>query len=148
MVVNKRKKNSRKHGSTTHGWGKNKHRKSGSRGGVGNAGTGKKCHANKPSIWGSDYLGKRGFVRMRVKKSDVCISLYDLEDLLPKWKRDKKVVEQAGVAIVDLKSMGYTRLLGNGKLLSKVKIIVPYATKSVEEKVVAAGGELVVDTAE
>ena len=48
MTVNRRRKSSRGQGSVTHGWGKNKHRNSGSRGGYGNAGTGKKAQAKSP----------------------------------------------------------------------------------------------------
>ena len=64
MVVNKRKKNSRQRGSTTHGFGsKKKHRGHGSRGGSGLAGTGKRADAKKPSFWhDTEYFGGHGFV--------------------------------------------------------------------------------------
>ena len=52
MVHNQRKKNSRHRGSWTHSHGeKKKHRGAGSRGGRGNAGSGKRGDAKKPSYW-------------------------------------------------------------------------------------------------
>lgn len=144
MSVNKRKKNSRLQGSNTHGWGRNQHRKAGSRGGVGNAGTGKKCHANKPSVWHKDYLGKSGFVRKRSVFEPCCISIADVEDKLPKWKRDKRVSERDGLAVVDLKVLGYDCLLGNGKVVTKLKVIVPRASDNAVSKIKEAGGEVLV----
>jgi len=140
MVVNKRKKSRRKLGSNTYGWGKNKHRNSGSRGGAGNAGTGKKAHGKKPSIWGSNYLGKDGFVMKGVVEVNNCISLRDLDDRLPHWIAQKKATEKE----VNLGTLGYTKLLGTGKLTRKIKITVERATGNAAEKVKAAGGELVV----
>ena len=62
MVVRKRKKNSRQHGSTTHGWGAmKKHRGAGNRGGRGLAGTGKRADQMKPLHWKERYFGKLGF---------------------------------------------------------------------------------------
>lgn len=141
MTANKRKKNTRNQGSNTHGWGRNQHRKAGSRGGVGNAGTGKKCHGNKTRVWQA-HLGKSGFVRSRKSNSVSCISIADLEDCLPKWKRQNRVKEEAGVTVVDLTSMGYDRLLGQGKMVTKAKIIVKSAAKRAQEKVTGAGGSL------
>ena len=69
MVVNKRKKNTRMRGNTTHGWGSMKKRRgAGNRGGRGNAGTGKRADQKKPTIlklYGNSYFGKHGFKNQR-----------------------------------------------------------------------------------
>lgn len=141
MVVNKRKKSRRKLGSNTYGWGKNKHRNSGSRGGAGMAGTGKKAHGKKTMVWSERYLGKMGFVMKGVVEVNNCISIRDLEDRLPAWISQKKATDKE----VNLGSLGYNKLLGTGKLTRKIKITVERATGSAAEKVKAAGGELVVE---
>lgn len=140
MVVNRRKKGTKSHG--THGWGRNKHRKSGSRGGCGNAGTGKKSHCNKPKIWGQDYLGKYGFVSVHRNKVNA-ISLRDIEDKIPAWLNEKKIKQEAENIVINLKELGYTKLLSTGKVSRKIKITIPKASAGVEEKIKAAGGELV-----
>ncbi len=141
MVVRKRKKSSRQYG--THGWGANKHRNSGMRGGYGNAGTGKKSDNKKPSIWATDYFGKHGFVS-RQKKTVVIITLRDVEDKIPNWLADKKIQQDGGAFTINLEEMGYTKLLSTGKVTKKIKITIPEASAGCQEKIKAAGGELVV----
>lgn len=143
MVVNKRKKSSRSLGSGTYGWGKNKHRNSGSRGGFGNAGTGKKSHNKKTSVWSERYFGKLGFVSKGTRKL-VAINLREVDDQVPSWLEQKLVSSEGGVIVVDLKKVGYDKLLSSGQLRRKLKLIVSSAAHGVAEKVKAAGGELVV----
>ena len=143
MPVNKRKKSSRTHG--THGWGRNKHRNSGQRGGYGNAGTGKKSDNKKPSIWGTktDYFGKHGFVSKGQITKDCVISIKDLEDKLPAFIEQKHAKQEAGIIAVNLGALGYTKLLGTGKVTKKLKITIPTAAAGAAEKIKAAGGEVV-----
>ena len=141
MVVNRRRKGSRAQG--THGWGKNKHRGSGSRGGCGNAGTGKKSHNKKPSIWKDEYFGKHGF-SSKIRKDVTPITLRDVEDKLSSWLNEKQVKQEAGTFVIDLQKLGYNKLLGTGKLTKKAKITVQKASAGAQEKIKAAGGELVV----
>ncbi|MBW2970225.1 50S ribosomal protein L15 [Candidatus Woesearchaeota archaeon] len=140
MTVKRRKKHTRAH--NTHGWGRNKHRKSGSRGGYGMAGTGKKAETLKTKIWREDYFGKHGFV-CKTSKQEKAITLKDIEDKTPLWLKQKKIKEEAGSIVIDLKILGYNKLLGTGKLTRKTKIIVPKAVPRAAEKIKAAGGELV-----
>ena len=143
MVVKRRKKSSRQ--CKTHGWGANKHRNSGMRGGYGNAGTGKKSHNKKPSIWAEDYFGKHGFVTQRPGERVRAINLRDVEDKLPNWLEEKHAKQEAGMIVLDLEKLGYTKLLSTGKLTKKIKITVGKAAAGAEEKIKTAGGELVVN---
>ena len=140
MVAKRKKKSRRLQG--THGWGRNKHRNSGSRGGYGMAGTGKKADNKKPSIWATEYFGKHGFVCQTAKTVNA-ITLRDIDDKLPAWLKNKQAKEEAGTIILDLKELGYDKLLGTGKITKKIKITVPKATASAAEKIKKAGGELV-----
>lgn len=141
MTVNKRKKSARKQGSGTHGWGRNKHRNSGQRGGYGNAGSGKKSDSKKPSNWAQDdYFGKHGFVSKGYPDKDITISIRDIEDKMPRWIKAKEASNNE----VDLGKLGYTKLLSTGKLTRKIKIMIPKAAAGAAEKIKSAGGELVV----
>ncbi len=144
MVVKRRKKSSRQ--CKTHGWGANKHRNSGMRGGYGNAGSGKKSDSKKPSNWAQDdYFGKHGFVPQNTKECVCAINLRDVEDKLPKWLEEKQAKQEAGIIVLNLEELGYNKLLSTGKLTKKIKITIAKATASATEKVKAAGGELVVN---
>lgn len=140
MVVNRRKKITKLRGSRNYGWGL-RHRNSGQSGGAGRAGTGKRCHSKKPSVWGTAFFGKDGFVsKQRIE--DTTIGLRDLEDKLPTWVKEQKAKVENGTVVIDLSKLGYTKLLGSGKTTRKVKITVKQATEEAKEKVKQAGGEI------
>lgn len=44
---------------------------------------------------------------------------------------------------VDLTSMGYTKLLGTGKITKPLTVTVPTCSKLAEEKIVKAGGKVI-----
>ncbi len=141
MVIRRRKKVVRQRGSGTHGWGsKKKHRGAGSRGGRGNAGRGKRGEQNKPSIWkNTKYLGKYGF-KIKKRKNVRSINVSDIEKGIS-TKFDLK--EKSGFIVVNLKELGYDKLLGSGKVTKKFKITASSASKSAVEKINKAGGEVI-----
>jgi large subunit ribosomal protein L15 len=134
MVTRKRKKNVRQRGRTTHGWGaKKKHRGSGNRGGVGNAGTGKRAQSKKPSIWKDDlYFGMHGFKKKGRKIKFNGVNLSDISKLSKKVSSDKII----------LSDFGFNKLLGAGSIDKPYEITVKYASASAVEKVKKAGGKL------
>lgn len=142
MVVRKRKKSARQRGSGTHGWGsKKKHRGAGSRGGRGNAGQGKKAKQKKPRIWkNTKYLGKYGFKRNVTKPEVKTINISDIEKGIGS-KFDIK--PKKGVYVIDLKKLGYDKLLGSGQVNEKFKITANKASKGAIKKVENAGGEVI-----
>ncbi len=128
--MRKRTKNSRQRGSHTHGWGaKKKHRGAGNRGGRGNAGSGKRGDAKKPSFWKDrSYFKSKGFVSLR--KTLKTINISDLQKFA-----DTKI---------NLKQEGFDKLLGLGNLDRKYDITVPYASNSAIEKIKSKGGNVTV----
>ena len=142
MVVKRKKKVIKMRGSRTHGWGL-VHRNSGQRGGAGNAGTGKRAHSNKPSFWGKNYLGKQGFVKKGAVSDCNCINIKEIEDKLPIWCAEKKVVQDGNVFVVDLCKLGFEKLLSTGKATKKFKLSVNIATEKAVEKIKKAGGDVV-----
>ena len=144
MTVNKRKKNVRQRGSKTHGWGaKKKHRGKGHQGGAGMAGTGKRADSKKPSVWkDKDYFGKHGFVSKTPKVKINPVNASYIEEHINKFISANLAKKENGVYSVELEKLGYNKLLGDGKVMSKFKIKTPYASKSAVEKIKEAGGEV------
>lgn len=132
----KRKKVEKMRGKKRHGYGgKKRHRGAGSRGGRGMAGSGKRADQKKPSIlkeYGTEYFGKRGFKRpQKMIKKIKTINLSELN----KFKGDE----------IDLKGIGYNKLLGKGNINKKLKVIVKYASKKAVERIKKHGGEVILD---
>lgn len=132
-----RKKIRRMRGSRRHGYGKH-HRGKGNRGGRGNAGRGKRGGQKKPS-YREQPLGKHGFKTVQ-KTFHKAITFRDIEDRLDTWLAHKLVHEENGLIVVDLKKLGFTKLLSQGRLTRKLKIHVPSASKKAVDKIKAAGG--------
>ena len=143
MTVNRRKKNVRQRGYQTHGWGSmKKHRGKGHQGGAGMAGTGKRADSKKPSIWKERYFGKFGFTSKSTSVKISAVNISSLEQHLDKFVLQGLAKKENGTYLVDLEKIGYNKLLGDGKISTKLKIKVPYASRSALEKVKQAGGEV------
>ncbi|MEN3058839.1 MAG: uL15 family ribosomal protein, partial [Candidatus Methanosuratincola petrocarbonis] len=140
MVVRRDRKVRRQRGSRLYGWGTiGQHRKSGMRGGFGNAG----MHKHKWSWtvkYGKDHYGKDGFVRPAAVLEEVsAINVGSLQSLV-----EGKVVEkdEKGRAVIDLSSLGYDKLLGGGKIDFPVVVKAGKFTELAKKKVADAGGEV------
>ena len=115
----------------THGRGKKAGRGAGLRGGRGNAGLLKHKHMymtkNIPN-----HFGRHGFKRPQsIVKKDRTINVGDLEK------------EFSGKKEIDLTKEGFDKLLGGGKLNSKLKVKVEKASQSAIDKVKEKGGEII-----
>jgi large subunit ribosomal protein L15 len=127
------KKVSRMRGRKTHGWGcKKKHRGAGSRGGRGLSGS-----KNQRKFWiiknKPGHFGKYGFKSLKTRKlkpSERAINLRDIARL-------------AEGKEVDLKQLGYDRVLGTGSLDKPLTIKAGSFTKKAAEKIEKAGGKAV-----
>ncbi len=146
MTVNRRKKVVKQRGSHTHGWGsKKKHRGAGNRGGRGMAGSGKRADQRKPSIlkeYGNTYFGKKGFYKHN-KSVVKAVNVSYLEEHLPELLAKKLIKEENNSFIVNLKDLGYDKLLGSGRITKKFMIIAESASKKVVERVKKLGGEVI-----
>ena len=117
-----RKKTKKLRGSKTFGYGsKKKHRGRGHKGGHGFAGGCKHKHLE----W---RFGRHGFTRHGVIKEKKTINVEELN----------KVEGE-----VNLKELGYDKLLGSGYINKPLKVIVKEATPKAIEKIEAAGGEVI-----
>lgn len=133
MTVRFRKKSARQRGLKTHGWGsKKKHRGKGSKGGRGYGGS----HKHKYSYivnYEPDHYGYKGFVRPRKREVRI-INVGDVEKILAAREHGE---------ILDLASLGYSKLLSKGNISVAVKIRIPRCSEKAKLKIEKAGGVVV-----
>jgi large subunit ribosomal protein L15 len=117
-------------GSRTVGYGRiGQHRDSGSKG---NRKVGRHKHLwSKVVTSEPDYFGKHGFTSPQSKsRKESTINLNNLDQL-------------AKGSEINLTELGYTKLLGTGKITKPLSITVGSASKSAKQKVEGAGGKIV-----
>ncbi len=121
-------------GSRTHGWGQvGQHRKSGQKGGTGNAG----LHKHKWSWtvkYAPDHFGKDSLKPKRESKPHKWINVGELEALS----------HSQNTSEINLTKLGYEKLLGAGSIKSPLKVIVKSYTEQAKAKIEAAGGQIIV----
>lgn len=144
MVINKRSKFSRARGSWTHGGGsKKKRRGAGNRGGRGNAGSGKRGDANKPSNWkNKKQFGKYGF-KMGKKHIPKTINIKIIEDNIGTFIAEGIAKKEGDKYILDIANLGYEKLLATGKATLKMEITAELASAKAIEKVGSTGGKVI-----
>lgn len=136
MKIKKKKKSAGQRGRTTYGHGaRKKWKKSGHKGGVGMAGTGKRADHKKTLInklYGNKYFGKQGITSKGTKRDKrKRINIIDIEKNIEKFpKKD---------GWIDLSTY---KVLGNGEIKNKLKIKALDVSKSAKEKIEKAGGEI------
>ncbi|MCX8174224.1 MAG: 50S ribosomal protein L15 [Thermoplasmata archaeon] len=129
-------------GHRTHGRGYKSGRGAGIRGGKGNAG----LHKHKfmaVNKYRPFHFGRHGFKRpLETEEETKTINLQDIEENFENWVAEGKIKEENGVFIADLRAMGIDKLLGEGRITRKLRVIVDACSKQAAEKLQAAGGEV------
>jgi large subunit ribosomal protein L15 len=87
-----------------------------------------------------DYFGKKGFTSPKsLKQKENTINVKKLEEIAEKFSTEKKEDK----IIIDLESLGYTKLLGTGKATKPLIVKIASCSKSAAEKIKEAGGQIV-----
>ena len=131
-----------KTGSRTRGRGHKKGRGAGLRGGRGNAG----CHKTKRIMYErvGRVWGAHGFKRPQtVVMANNAINLKVIEESAAEWVDQGNASKKGKVVSIDLKKMGYDKLLGTGVPSQAYRITISAASAKAVEKVEAAGGEVI-----
>ena len=131
-----------KTGSRTRGRGHKKGRGAGLRGGRGNAG----CHKTKRIMYErvGRVWGAHGFKRPQtVVMANNAINLKVIEESAAEWVAQGNASKKGKTVSIDLKKMGYDKLLGTGVPSQAYKITISAASAKAVEKVEAAGGEII-----
>jgi large subunit ribosomal protein L15 len=143
-MPHKLRKTRKMRGSRTCGWGRvGQHRGAGCRG---HRKVGRHKHlwsyvaAHEPN-----YFGKHGFHSPQsLKLKEKIINIAALDEISERISVEK----EKGKLYVDLTHLGYTKLLGSGKLTKKLIINVPSCSKSAAEKIKKAGGQILIQSQE
>jgi large subunit ribosomal protein L15 len=139
--VKKQRKSKRWRGRSTYGHGaRKKWMGSGGRGGCGMAGSGKRADQKKSlviKLYGNKYFGKQGITsKATAKKINDVINVGDIQknlnSLLKKYGKEN-----------ELNFEGY-KILGEGELVTKLKIKANSFSESARKKIEKAGGEAIV----
>jgi large subunit ribosomal protein L15 len=122
-------------GTRTQGYGRiGQHRDSGSKG---NRKVGRHKHLWSKIVTSEpNYFGKHGFHSPQ--------AIHKIEKTINLQKIDQMAVSSE----INLTELGYTKLLGAGKLTKALTIQVKEASKSAQQKVQNAGGKLILSIAE
>jgi large subunit ribosomal protein L15 len=129
-------------GSRTHGYGRiGQHRDAGSKG---QRKVGRHKHLwSYVTTYEPDYFGKHGFTSPQsLKSKESTINIKQLSEVAAETTTEK------GKTHINLTSLGYTKLLGTGKITKPLTVTVPACSKSAEEKIKKAGGQIVTQTQE
>ena len=133
------RKSRKQRGSRYCGWGQiGQHRASGSRGGVG--GAGKHKHFFIRTIKEEpNHFGHEQFHALRSSDVQNWVNIKELNELVKFSETDKD-----GKVILDLDKLGIGKVLGTGILNSAFTIKVRKISDSAKNKIISAGGEVIV----
>jgi large subunit ribosomal protein L15 len=131
----------KKRGSRTHGWGRvGQHRGKGSQG--------RRNPGRHKALWSyvvkyePDYFGKTGFTSPKsLKRKTNVINVGSLEGVASEFSTKT----EKGKILLDLKNLGYTKLLGTGRISEPLTVRVGMCSKSAAEKVKKAGGQILLE---
>jgi large subunit ribosomal protein L15 len=139
MTIRKEKKVRKQRGSRTYGYGRvsGGHRKSGSRGGVGNAGS--KGHRRIGRI--ADMIkAQKGFTSLK-RKDPMVINIGEIDEQLEILLAAEIAEKKENAIKVDIGKLGYTKVLGKGSVNHPIHLYALNITKKAKEKIIAAGGK-------
>jgi large subunit ribosomal protein L15 len=137
MVIRKQKKSVKQRGSRTHGWGAGKkHRGVGHRGGHGESNIGKRGGARKSRYLakGIKPYGQSGMPATQKGPSDKVINLATIYEKLETWVKQGKAKKEKDTYVINLKQLGYDKLLSGGSVKQKLNITVDKISKKAAEK--------------
>jgi len=146
----KLKKTRKRRGSRLMGWGQvGQHRKHGEKGG-------RKVGRHK-HLWSyvlryePDYFGKTGFKTpgsITGKSNPTTINITQIDQIIDKQTRQKKITKKQGKPYLDLTALGYQKLLATGKPTKPIIIKINTWSEAAAKKIQEAGGKIIGPTKE
>ena len=131
--------------SRCHGWGRSgQHRDSGMQGGHGNAGW--KRHRWSSVIRYGWEIGKTGFVPIN-PRDNRAINVGDLSLGLDRLVQEGRAKQSGNKFEINLGEMGFSKLLGNGRIIHPIRVVVAECSEKAANKISQAGGEVVLPKA-
>ena len=89
------------------------------------------------------YVGKKGFTSVPQirKRTGRAVNLGQLTSIIDRLINEKKAQLDGQKVILDLKQLGFTRLLGGGSISRPIRVTVDHCSESALKKIKEAGGE-------
>jgi large subunit ribosomal protein L15 len=143
-MPHKLRKIRKKRGSRTQGYGRvGQHRKSGSKG---YRKAGRHKHGWSYVIrYEPEYFEKKGFTSPKsLRQKENIINVGKLDEIAEKISTSK----EKDKILIDLEKLGYTKLLGTGKVTKPLIVKVASYSKSAAEKIKEAGGQILIEAEE
>ncbi len=140
MVINIQKKHRKFRGRRTYHGAHRNWRGGGSRGGRGRAGG----HKHKWSYvvkYDKERYGKHGFNRPSEKFNS--INLGKIQEMFDYFIKKNFAKNENGILKINLLKAGYQKVLGNGKVMSKMEIQAKMFSKNAEKKLEENGGKAI-----
>jgi large subunit ribosomal protein L15 len=135
------RKSRRQRGSRYCGWGQiGQHRQSGSRGGIGGAGKHKHLWI-RTVIEEPDHFGHDSTKSSLENRTNRWVNLRDVNDLVARYG----ITDEHGKTVLNLRSIGYNKLLGGGVLQKPVVVQVAKVSATARKKIELAGGEILLN---
>jgi len=136
-MATRNRKTRKLRGSRTCGWGQvAQHRASGHKGGLGKSGM-LKHHFSTMLKEFPDHFGHDSTHPPHPNIIKKWTSVRELDDIFANSGKDEQ-----GKKIIDLVGLGYDKLLGGGQVKNAYTVKIKQFTKSAQEKVKQAGGEV------
>ena len=143
MVVRKRRKKNKMRGNRLHGHGNTANRRgSGSRGGVGRAGSHKHKFSKYYMTFGTKIKLKKNNVTKRQEAKCNAITLEELQNMAPMLLKKKIATMNGSTIEVDAKKAGFTKVIAKGNVWEKFLLKNCAATRKATERILAAGGSI------
>jgi large subunit ribosomal protein L15 len=93
------------------------------------------------------YAGKKGFISVAQKKpAGRTLNLWQLGEMVEALVSEKKAQLVGQKVVVDLKQLGYKKLLGTGSIARAVQVKVDHCSEGALKKLKDAGGDAVLAT--
>jgi len=90
-----------------------------------------------------EYFGYKGFISPKsLRQKANVINVGELDEIAEKLS----VKKEKGKTFIDLQDLGYTKLLGTGKVTKPLILKIASCSKSATEKVTKAGGQILMET--
>jgi len=94
------------------------------------------------------YVGMKGFVSVAQKRKPYrSLNLIQLSAMIERLIEEKKIQYENQIPVLDLKPLGFTKLLGSGTIARPIRVKVASCSESAQKKIKDAGGEAILSQA-
>jgi large subunit ribosomal protein L15 len=90
------------------------------------------------------YEGKKGFTPVSPKKdAGATLNMWQLSGIVDRLVNEKKAQLTGDKVVVDLRQLGFRKLLGSGRISRAVQVTIDECSEGAAKKLKEAGGELI-----